>query len=156
MLYFMKLRSDQHSGEWRNGRRAGFRCQCPFGTWGFKSPFAHNDKDPGDTPGSLSFGLQPMCRHAGGWVRHRGLRHRIPLDAEGTSRASSVPGLKPDVWTVFRMCRFPLHHRCGLKWCDDGRGMAEGVSAGVWDCHSMRLVTEPLNSMDGTQHHPRM
>ena len=55
MLYFMKLRSDQHSGEWRNGRRAGFRCQCPFGTWGFKSPFAHKMRGPGINPGLLAY-----------------------------------------------------------------------------------------------------
>ena len=38
----MPAESSAATGEWRNGRRAGFRCQCPLRTWGFKSPFAHH------------------------------------------------------------------------------------------------------------------
>jgi hypothetical protein len=29
------------TGEWWNGRHAGFRCQCAISAWGFKSPLAH-------------------------------------------------------------------------------------------------------------------
>ena len=30
--------------EWRNGRRAGFRCQCPFRAWRFNSSLAHSTR----------------------------------------------------------------------------------------------------------------
>lgn len=32
------IRLRGHSGEWRNGRRAGFRCQCPSGRGGSSPP----------------------------------------------------------------------------------------------------------------------
>ena len=32
------LSGQKHSGEWRNGRRAGFRCQCPSGRGGSSPP----------------------------------------------------------------------------------------------------------------------
>jgi hypothetical protein len=32
------IRFRGHSGEWRNGRRAGFRCQCPSGRGGSSPP----------------------------------------------------------------------------------------------------------------------
>lgn len=41
-----------HSGEWRNGRRAGFRCQCPSGRGGSSPPSP-------TTSGSTN------CRHRG-------------------------------------------------------------------------------------------
>ena len=34
--------SNDVTREWRNGRRAGFRCQCPIRAWRFNSSLAHN------------------------------------------------------------------------------------------------------------------
>ena len=40
--------------EWRNGRRAGFRCQCPIRAWRFNSSLAHHD---GWSPDYLKYQL---------------------------------------------------------------------------------------------------
>jgi hypothetical protein len=50
------------SGEWRNGRRAGFRCQCPSGRGGSSPPSPTNVISYGISPaigrGFLSLGKQ--------------------------------------------------------------------------------------------------
>ena len=55
------------TGEWRNGRRAGFRCQCPLWTWGFKSPFAHSE-DPRKCKSFRGFFVSGVGVWGGAWV----------------------------------------------------------------------------------------
>ena len=49
---------ERYSGEWRNGRRAGFRCQCPSGRGGSSPPSPTAGQHPGPSirrPGVLSY-----------------------------------------------------------------------------------------------------
>jgi hypothetical protein len=85
--------SPSRSGEWRNGRRAGFRCQCPSGRGGSSPPSPTISMQKGHNPWVMPL-LHPCAGPRGvGGFGLPGLRFGGGCSRSPDAAASGLPAL---------------------------------------------------------------
>ena len=86
----LRMRAERRAArEWRNGRRAGFRCQCPKGRGGSNPP-SRTQKGPRFSGGLSLFSLTPYFRRP-----NRRVGDQRPKPVHRDRRLGLNPGQRP-------------------------------------------------------------